>query len=239
MDKRRMRSLTRLEPSEIALTHRLAPGRTCVEKFIEGVYARDFGSNVTARYPTLLSVRDGNGSVVAAVGLRFAADEPLFLERYLPAPVESVVSETVGVDAGRDEIVEIGSLASAARGASVFLFVTLAAYLRQRKMSYAAATATKSLRRSFAMFGIDVTELGQARAEALPDKGAAWGSYYTRDPKVLVGAIQPAFAQLEPYLPLVRNGDLERVFTRPFLSVKDFPYELDLRNDPKPCAVLS
>ncbi len=214
MDRNHVERLTNLVPSEISLTQWSQPGRERVEQFIENIYAQGYGSKITQHYPTLVNVRDQQGNVIAAVGLRMAAEEPLFLERYLDAPIEKIVGKATGAATARDEIVEIGNLASAGKGASVFLFVTLAAYLRQRNLSYAVVTATKALRRSFALFGIEFAELAPAKAAALPDNGVAWGSYYTRDPRVLVGAIQPAFSKLEPFLPLSSNDDLQRLFAR-------------------------
>jgi len=214
MDRKRVGSLTSLIPSAISLTHRAGPDRAHVEGFIEQVYAHRFGSVIARHYPTLMNVHDQHGRVVAAVGMRSAADEPLFLERYLDQPVESVLAGAGQAAIGRQAIVEIGNLASTSRGASVFLFVTLAAYLRQQQLTYAVVTGTKALRRSFALFGFDFVELGTASPDALPDRGASWGSYYTRDPKVLGGAIAPACARLEPYLPSERNCDLKRLFAR-------------------------
>ena len=214
MDRDRVRSLTNLEPSAISLTQQAEPDRVHVESFIERVYARRFGSTITRHYPTLMNVHDQHGRVVAAVGLRLAAEEPLFLERYLVSSVESALADAGYRLVERQGIVEIGNLASVSRGASVFLFVALAAYLRQQRLAYAVVTGTKALRRAFALFGFDFVELGAANPDALPDRGASWGSYYARDPKVLGGAIAPACARLEPYLPLENNGDLKRLFAR-------------------------
>jgi hypothetical protein len=214
MDRERVGTLTSLIPSSISVTRRTGPDRTQVEEFIEQVYARRFCSVIARHYPTLMNVHDQRGRVVAAVGVRLAADEPLLLERYLDQPVESALAGAMHAAVGRGSVVEIGNLASSSRGASVFLFVTLAAYLRQRQLTYAVVTGTKALRRSFALFGFDFVELGIADPGALPDRGASWGTYYTRDPKVLGGAIAPACARLEPYLPTEKNDDLERLFAR-------------------------
>lgn len=214
MDRERVQTLTSLVPTAISLTHLSVPNRDRVERFIESVYARGYGSCITQHYPTLMDVHDASGHVAAAVGMRRAGEDHLFLERYLEAPIEDIATQAYGEPITRDEIVEIGNLASAGNGASVFLFVTLAAYLRQQNLSYAAVTATQALRRSFALFGIPFLEIGRADAAALPDRGAAWGTYYSKDPKVLIGAITPAYARLEPYLPLTHNKELKQLFAR-------------------------
>jgi Thermostable hemolysin len=64
-------------------------------------------------------------------------------------------------------IVEIGNLVSIGRGASLFLFVALAAFLHRNRFTYAVATATQSLGRSFDAFGFESIELGQASPQVL------------------------------------------------------------------------
>jgi Thermostable hemolysin len=214
MDERRLRKLTSVTPLGISITQWFQPDRDRIERFIESTYRYHYGSTIKGHYPTLMSVYDPRGRVLAAVGLRLAGDEPLFLEQYLEQPVDAAIRAVLGQPVGRDAIVEIGNLTSAGRGASVFLFVGLAAYLRQQRLAFAVATGTKGLRRSLARFGIEFRELGAADPSALPDGGASWGGYYERDPKIIAGAIQPAFARLEAYLPAAYNLDLERLFTR-------------------------
>jgi hypothetical protein len=214
MDERRLRKLTSVTPLGISITQWFQPDRDRIERFIEKTYRYHYGSTIKGHYPTLMSVYDPRGTVLAAVGLRLAEDEPLFLEQYLEQPVDAAIRSVLGQSVEREAIVEIGNLASAGGGASVFLFVAVAAYLRQRSLAFAVVTGTKGLRRSLARFGIEFRELGAADQSALPDGGASWGGYYERDPKIIVGAIQPAFARLEPYLPAAHNLDLERLFTR-------------------------
>ena len=57
-----------------------------------------------------MSVRDAGGTILAAVGFRYAKEEPLFLENYTGAPIEQVLRTP------RERIAEIGNLASAGGG---------------------------------------------------------------------------------------------------------------------------
>ncbi len=212
MDGERLQRLTRLVPSSISVTRSCRPDRERVEQFIERRYAECYGSVIQRHYPTLMSVRDENDRIIAAVGTRLAADEKLFLEAYLTQPVEAALREATGNTIGRDKIVEIGNLVSTGKGASIFLFVALAAYLGHQRLDYAVVTATKSLRRSFSLFGLGSLELATARPDVFADRGASWGSYYAREPKVLVGAISSGFCRLEAYLPRAHNSDLGRLF---------------------------
>ena len=57
--------------------------RPAVEAFIADVYRARYGAAVRAFAPTLVSLRDVDGEIVAAAGYRSAAEGVLFLERYL------------------------------------------------------------------------------------------------------------------------------------------------------------
>ena len=218
LDAQRMRGLTHLVPSVISVIHRSRPDRDRVQRFIEETYARCYGSVISRHYPMLMSVEDGDGRIVAAVGLRAAAEETLFLEQYLSEPVELSLCKATGARVERETIFEIGNLAASGKGASVFLFVTLAAYLRQREGVYAVVTATDVLRNVFDFLRFNPLELGKADPHVLPDDGISWGNYYERDPKVLAGAIAPCFARLERYLPAHCNTDLGRLFAHIYTS---------------------
>ena len=77
------------------------PGRAEIEAFIRDVYARRFGAQVRHFMPVLACLRDATG-IVAAAGYRDARQSPLFLERYLHAPVEALLASRPGcrADAG-------------------------------------------------------------------------------------------------------------------------------------------
>jgi hypothetical protein len=195
-DADRVRRFTAVEPGRISIHHSGRPDRLRVEAYLEAAYARAFDGQIRSHFPTLISVQDNAGVIHAAAGFRFAADAPLYLEHYLDGPVETAVAATLGDRPRRNQIAEIGNLASESPGASLFLFLALAAHLDRQGCTHAVATATKQLRRSFARVGFATKGLTRAQAERLPDGGADWGAYYARDPEVLVGAIAPALPAL-------------------------------------------
>ena len=78
----RVKKVSRLVPAVIDITGRFEPDRSRVEQFIKDVYARSYGADINIDYPTLMSVRDEHGTILAAVGFRYAAQESLFLEQY-------------------------------------------------------------------------------------------------------------------------------------------------------------
>jgi hypothetical protein len=200
-----------LAPKSIAITGRGHGKRAAAEGVIERAYARAYGSSTSCSYPTLMSVFGADNEVLATVGFRPAQFEPLFLEQYLQRPVDLVLSDVAGIRITRDQIVEIGSLASIGKGASIFLFVALAAYLKRRGFSYAVVTATDALRKTFDFLGFEAIELADADPAAVVD-GAAWGSYYAHQPKVLAGTIAAGVARVERFLPPEHNRSLDKLF---------------------------
>ena len=195
-DADRLRRFTPVTPASIALHKKASPDRVEAEGFLDEAYSKAFGGKIRRHYPNIIYLRDEAGGVLAAVGFRCAAQEPLFLEQYLDDPVELAVSRQSGQAVGRHQIAEIGSLASNNPGASLILFLALAHHLDQQGCALAVATATRQLRRSFARVGFVTRQLAQADKSRLGGGAEDWGSYYEADPLVLVGEIAPALPAL-------------------------------------------
>ena len=212
-----------VEPASISITRLLDPGRRDAEHLIESVYAKKYGARITAHYPSLMSLRSSTGDTIASVGFRAASEQPLFLEQYLDHPVEQVLEDSAGRTVSRGEIVEIGNLAARSSGASLFLFVTLAALLRYRGFIYAAATTTRALKRSIESFDFQLMTLGAGDPRRLADQGASWGSYYAAQPVIVAGEIAQCFERLAYFLPPDRNPHLADLFA------EDGDLEMDLR----------
>lgn len=196
------------DPAGVSITRRGDPGRREAELLIEAAYERKYGACVADHYPNLISVASAGGEIIASVGFRTASEEPLFLEAYLDITIETALSAAAGRDVERAEIVEIGSLAATSHGASPFLFVTLAALLRYRGFTFAAATATRALRRSIEALDFPLMTLGSADPWRLADRGAAWGSYYAAQPRIVAGDIAQCFERLAHFLPPERSPDI-------------------------------
>lgn len=194
-DAERLRRFTRLEPKVISIHHLLRPERLRVEAYLEAAYAKAFNGRIRTHYPTLMSLQDRGGQIHAAVGFRTARASPLFLEQYLDAPVEVALSARFA-DVSRNQVAEIGNLASDSPGASLFLFLALARHLDGLGCAYAVATATRQLRRGFARVGFETVTLTAAHPERLGEQADDWGGYYDRDPEVMAGPIAPALPAL-------------------------------------------
>ena len=141
-----------------------------------------------------MSVLNVDNDILAAVGFRYAKDEPLFLEQYTKTPIEAVLG------CARHEIVEIGNLASAGQGASVFLFAALASYLNNKNIHYAAVTGTDFLHRYFKKIGLKPRKICDAHVKAVGCEGQNWGTYYDTQPRVLVGSIETGIKRLKDSL---------------------------------------
>lgn len=141
--------------------------------------------------------------LMAALAVRCAGDETLFLETYLDVPVETAVGRAFGRPVGRSAIVEIGCLAASPTPAMLTLWNEAAVRLSGRH-SIAVATLTAPLRRMFARVGLPIVELAPADPARLHDGARdAWGRYYDTRPIVCAGDIAAGSAALKAF---VRGG---------------------------------
>ncbi len=171
------------------------PERKEVEWFIREVYARRYGAHVRHFAPVLAYLRDG-GEIVAAAGYREARDSPLFLERYLDAPVEDLLCRGSGVVPARSSIVEVGHLAATRAGEGRRLILMLGAHLAEHEFQWVVSTLTRELRLLFLRIGVTPLTLGVASPDVLGDEAAQWGSYYHHSPLVLAGNLPQAMRRL-------------------------------------------
>ncbi len=74
--------LSALTPSVVSITGLFEPERQRVEDFIKAIYKQSYNADISVDYPVLMSVRNKDNDILAAVGFRYADKENLFLERY-------------------------------------------------------------------------------------------------------------------------------------------------------------
>jgi hypothetical protein len=168
-------------------------GYRAAQDLIATRYAQQFGVRLVPHYPHFLALQTLGGDILSAVGIRSAADAPLFLEQYLDQPVEDVLVQRGLGRHARGRIVELGSLASNSNRASLYLIAAMAAYMQQKGYAVATVTGTRRLRRIFSLFDFNLTTLCAARRERLNDPRQDWGSYYEDDPQVLAAPVQHCF----------------------------------------------
>ena len=172
--------------------------RVEAEGFVAAAFRRCHGATKVRPYPSVATLRR-DGEIVAAAGYRAAADERLFLETYLDAPVEEAVAARTGRAVSRDRIVEIGGLSAKGRRPLVELFARLAHAFDAQGLEFAVVTATAKLRRGFDLIGFDAIQLADADPARLPGGAGGWGRYYETRPVVLAGRIHPTRERLDSF----------------------------------------
>jgi hypothetical protein len=162
------------------------PSRREVETFIHTVFKASYGANVTEFMPTLVALRDENGELIAAFGMRSADKEKLFLEQYLDMPIEQLLTEKLGKPITRNKITCIGNLAvSNPRNAGV-LITHIIQHNLEIGVEWCVATVHSRLKNSLIKGGRDVYPLCLAdKASLSPEEQLVWGSYYDDMPQVI------------------------------------------------------
>jgi len=194
--------------------------RSSVETFIASRYQQAFGSVIVVNYPLLISLHETSGRIVAAVGLRGANENALFLEQYLARNVESVLSTLFRRPIDRRGIVELGSLAAVCSGATLYLIGAVAAYMAKQEFNFALVTSTDQLRRIFNLFDFELSSLGPARRDALRDQSSSWGTYYEHAPEVLVGSVQQCLDSVRRCPAIAANATRSRILEDLFDQVR-------------------
>lgn len=166
------------------------PQRPEVEAFIRGVYAERFGAALQQFAPQLVVLQDQSG-LLAAAGFRPADSGPLFLERYLDAPVEQLLPQP-----SRREVVEVGHLAARRAGEGRRLILMLGPLLASQGFRWVVSTLTEELRHLFLRLGVAPLALGVADPARLGAEAGAWGHYYAHRPVVLAGSLDAALQAL-------------------------------------------
>ena len=178
----------------LACHARRTSGRAEVEAFIQSIYAKRYGAHIRHWAPSLISLMAAS-AVVAAAGYRHAS-RPLFLERYLPESVDTLIARHAGATISRAAIFEVGHFA-ARNGCGRALMIALGQHLAARGCTWVVCTATRELRLLFGRMGLQPLVLGPASAGRLGAEAASWGTYYEHAPMVLAGSLVPGIAALE------------------------------------------
>ena len=185
--------------SSLEVYTRETPGRAHVQDFVRDIYAERYGAHISEFAPVLLALRDAQGALIAAVGYRCAALEPLFLERYLDVPVEQALLGLGVPPSARHNMVEVAHLVALRPGEGRRMMAELGRWLGQQGTHWVVSTVTRELRHLFLRMGIAPLALGVADPERLGDRAGDWGSYYEHEPVVLAVAL-PQTARLRPRL---------------------------------------
>lgn len=187
------------EPSKgarftVEINDKNSTSRKNVENFISKIFYKTYSAKVKVSYPTLINIADG-GKVIAALGLRGAEKEKLFLENYLKNSLTSHLSKIIGNKVKRREIAEVGSLASDGSNGITPLIFACANYLKESGYKYIVFTGTNSLCNYFSLLGFNPIAI--CKADPAKIKNAkCWGTYYDTNPKVIVGDLLANYPKL-------------------------------------------
>jgi hypothetical protein len=168
--------------------------RAEAEEFVRDRFHRTHGARIATFMPTMLVLTDASGSLSGVAGCRRAASETLFLERYLPKPIEESLAASTGSRVTRAAVVEIGNFACRSPHAATTFMSMLPRHLLGIGVVWATFTATASIRRVLRHLGARCADLGAADGACVRGGADEWGRYYANDPRVMAG-----------YLPLARR----------------------------------
>ncbi len=180
----------------LSLHDKSTPDRADIESYIAQQFHKVHGAHIHDFMPILLDI-DCCRTPIAALGIRPAGDQDLFLEQYLPRNIESFVSQTAGYSVSRQHITEIGNLVATQRGGSQLLFLILTALLQQSQFDWVVFTATPLVDRMMTRMGMKLHQLYDADPALLTNSHISeWGSYYDSQPKVVTVNVAAAMASL-------------------------------------------
>lgn len=179
-------------------------GRSRVERFIARRFKQAHQAQVSSFLPTLITLESYSGEIYAAIGVRSANTEKLFLEQYLNRSIEAEIAQYSNAICGRRDIIEVGNLAAGHRGISRCFFAVLTDVLLQWGARWLACTGTSEVVNVFHRLGMEPLAIAGANPDCLPDHGSRWGSYYKHQPVVMVGEVARGHALIQ------RSGFLDR-----------------------------
>ena len=169
-----------------------ASQRKPIEAYIKQGFWINYHADLSEFMPYLLTMHCFD-QPSATVGIRFAANSPLFLEHYLTQPVQAVLSHCMATSVARDSIVEIGNLVATKKGASQLIFLILAALLEGIDIQWTIFTGTPQVQKILSKLGFEIYVIGKADSSRLhPSIIDQWGTYYDTRPSIC--AICPATA---------------------------------------------
>jgi hypothetical protein len=157
---------------------------------VQDAFDAAYGARIIHFMPTLMTLRSDAGGLLAVMGLRYQTDQTLFLEQYLPHPVEHLLARTIRRSVERQSLVEVGNFAVGAAGGGRWLITALTAFLYAAGQTWAVFTCGPELQNAFRRLGIDLFDLAPADPRWLSaDERSRWGTYYDQAPRVMAANV--------------------------------------------------
>lgn len=147
-------------------------------------FSEAFAASVMPDPDAFAVLHRGGEEVLACTGLSFDDGGPFFCERYLDGRIEDILTERLGVPVLRDQVIQVGSLASRGPRAAIELLRAQTVILWGMGHRYALMTATRKLASLLSRLGYSFIPLAEASAQRLTARERErWGSYYDNDPR--------------------------------------------------------
>jgi len=189
------RASTKAGP-ELILAEHPAHDRAAVSQFILSRFRRDYDARLTHLMPRLFSLSTPEGEMMAAFGLREAAETKLFMECYLDEPVEARIARLAGRTVARERIVEVGNLAARPGGARAMIAL-LTRHLYELDFEWVTFTGVALLRAAFQRLSLHPLEIARATPDRLSEtERQAWGRYFEGRPIVMAGHVPSGYRVL-------------------------------------------
>ncbi len=164
-------------------------------RYLTRRYAEEHQASLRDFFPLYLAWLSAARAPVATVGINRASTGALFLEQYLPHPLEHYVSAAYQTQAARSSIVEIGNLA-ADGGLARLLFLSVVKTLHVQNIGWVAFTATQQVAAGMRRLGLQPIKIADADPTQLSDSASDWGAYYNAKPAVYIGLVAAGVEQL-------------------------------------------
>ncbi len=201
MSRTRKTRLATKVPTVIKIKDALSPNRAQAEGFVQSCFAHAYDATISEFMPTLMGLRNDNGTLQAVLGLRNATDNPLYLENYLSRPVEQELAATLGQDAiSRSQLIEVGNFAVGSAGGGRWLITALTAYLSGTGHQWAVFTCGPELQNAFKRLGVNLIDMGTADPKQLPKSDVnQWGRYYDKKPRVMAANVAQSYQAINHF----------------------------------------
>jgi len=191
---------------KLEILHEGDPERQEAIEIVSAVFNKAYGAELKTFMPHFIRVTDWDGKYKAVMGYRDAEHHKLFLETYLDAPIEQLISRYLGFEVDRGSIVEVGNLAENQPGDARLAIIAATAYLRTAGYRWVVFTGVSKLRNAFRRLGLEPAELMEADKARLPeDERRRWGSYYDDRPVICFGDISKGFDNLQELWAMLRD----------------------------------
>lgn len=178
-------------------------GRRHAEAFIADVFKDQHDANLSSFMPILLANGCNTETLSCAVGIREVGSHKIFLEKYLEEPIDITLGHIAKQEVQREQIAEVGNLASTSIGSCRQLFTFLLHYFSYHQTEWVVCTGTGAVRAILEKAGIPHQLIKRAKADKLGSERYSWGTYYWHNPFVLAIHIPTAIAKQAPNYKIV------------------------------------